>query len=159
MQHGNFFAENNLYKTFSSLPFLLLNRKKMEMKNELHWLQCGTALVLLLANLPQGTSDSGKFPFKPCKKSLQMFKRANYFNPIMKGSWALMMLLNFDLLAVKGLAKADGDGWFTKFWSSLFESLMRWNYLCTVVKRLANKQARLVNLEVSDSASESFEKI
>ena len=47
-----------------SLHFSFRSRRVMAMKNELNWLQCGAVLVLvLLAIIPRGISDSGKTHF------------------------------------------------------------------------------------------------
>ena len=54
------FTMENLF----SLHFSFRSRRVMAMKNELNWLQCGAVLVLvLLAIIPRGISDSGKTHF------------------------------------------------------------------------------------------------
>ena len=54
------FTMENLF----SLYFSFRSRRVMAMKNELNWLQCGAVVVLvLLAIIPRGISDSGKTHF------------------------------------------------------------------------------------------------
>ena len=54
------FTMENLF----SLHFSFRSRRVMAKKNELNWLQCGAVLVLvLLAIIPRGISDSGKTHF------------------------------------------------------------------------------------------------